>query len=82
MNIVSQPNHPGKIVFIDGDTDEVVSEDPIAEVPEELQFAETDRGPVPIVKVVSRTKGEERTISEYGPDDELLRRTVQIRDAD
>ena len=75
---MSKQRHPGFIVYVDGNTKEE-SREPIAEVPESLRFAETEDGEVPIVKVVSYLEGDRRIIREYGPNDELLRSTVQIR---
>ena len=73
------PDHPGTIVFVDGDTNEE-TEEQAADVPETIRFAETPEGLVPVVRVVARTSGTRRIIREYGPDGELLRSTVQIAD--
>lgn len=67
--------HPGQIVYVDGDTGEVTSVRDVARVPESMRA----RGGVPVVKVVATKRGDERTIREYGPDDELLSSTVQRR---
>lgn len=75
---MSKPRHPGFIVYVDGDTKEE-SREPISAVPESLRFAETEDGEVPVVKVVSFLEGNRRIIREYGPNDQFLRSTVQIR---
>jgi len=73
------PKHPGTITYVDGNTGEE-STSPISEVPEELRFApDQDGNLVPIVRVVARTAGNQRTIHELGPDGQLLRSTVQIK---
>jgi hypothetical protein len=77
--VTDSVEHPGTIVYVDGDTNETTEED-IANVPESLRFADTDAGPVPVVRVVARTAGNQRYIREYGPKGELLRSTVQIQD--
>ncbi|HZN94023.1 MAG TPA: hypothetical protein VFB81_15025 [Myxococcales bacterium] len=75
----STPQHPGTIVYVNGDTGEE-SASPISEVPEELRFApDQDGNLVPVVRVVARTAGDQRNIHELGPDGQLLRSTVQIR---
>jgi len=73
-------SHPGRIVFIDGDTGQIVEDVDAAEAPESVRFADGPRGRRPVVKVVATTMGERREIAEYGPDGELLRVTVQVRD--
>lgn len=72
--------HPGEIVFIDGNTGNIVSRENAKLLPEALVFAETARGKVAIVKVVAHTQGDRREIFEYGENDELLRTTMQHRD--
>jgi hypothetical protein len=71
--------HPGTIVFVDGNTNTVVSTDRAADLPAEMRFVETRSGLVPVVRVVAFTEGGQRTIREYGPAGELLRSTVQVR---
>ena len=73
--------HPGKIIFVDGNTDQVVSTREAHEVPESARFAATPSGPVPVVRVVATVAGDRRFIREYGPNGELLRTTTQLRDA-
>jgi hypothetical protein len=77
----SQPHHPGKIVYIDGNTNDVTETLEISEVPENLRFAPTEKGLVPIVRVVAYTSGDQRIIREYGPENVLLRSTVQLKSA-
>ncbi len=72
--------HPGEIVFIDGNTGNIVSREDARQLPEALVFAETAGGKVPIVKVVAHTHGDRREIMEYGADGALLRTTMQRRD--
>ncbi len=69
--------HPGTITYVDADskTEQVV---PIAEVPQDLQFARNTKGElVPVVRVVARVSGNQRFLRELGPQDEFLRETVQ-----
>ena len=74
------PRHPGTIVYVNGNTGEE-SSSPISEVPEDFRFAPGKDGQlIPIVRVVARTVGDQRHIHEMGPDGELLRSTVQIKD--
>jgi hypothetical protein len=75
--VSTAPDHPGTIVFVDGDTNEETEEQAV-DVPESIRFAETPEGLVPVVRVVARTAGTRRIIREYGPNGELLRSTVQI----
>jgi len=72
----STPPHPGKIEYVDGETQKVVSVEDAANVPESLRFADTPSGRVPVVKVVMRRKGEVAEILEYGPEGQLLRTTI------
>lgn len=68
--------HPGTITYMDGDTNTVISVKPIDTVPESMRFA----GAIPVVKVVTRTmNANTREVVEYGPNDELLRSTIQTR---
>jgi hypothetical protein len=72
------PPHPGRVTYLNGNTGEVVSEKPVAEVPEHLRFAPDETGAlVPVVKVVATVAGAQRSMREYGPDDQLLRTTLQ-----
>jgi hypothetical protein len=69
--------HPGTITYVDADskTEKVI---PIAEVPQDLQFARNTKGElVPVVRVVARVAGNQRFLRELGPRDEFLRETVQ-----
>ena len=77
--MTATPVHPGTVVFDDGggNTRSV----PVDEVPESLRFAEGPGGRVPVVRVVARTRGDQREILEYGPGGLLLRTTLQTRPA-
>ncbi len=75
------PKHPGTIVYVDGTTQKETARRSITEVPESLRFAPTAEGLVPVVRVVAYTEGDQRIIREYGPAGELLRSTVQLRQA-
>jgi hypothetical protein len=75
----AKPRHPGSITYVDGDADAIVAECPVAEVPESGRFVDTDAGPVPVVRVVATTAGDQRLVREYGPKGELLRTTLQVR---
>lgn len=73
-------NHPGKITYWDGNTNQLLREAPIAEVPPQLHFGEGPDGTkLPVVKVVAYTDGNTRRIHEYGPGGELLRTTLQTK---
>ena len=76
---VTVTKHPGKIVYVDGNSQQVTNERPATEVPESLRFAETPSGLEPVVKVIATVEGDRRFIREYGVDGALLRSTVQIR---
>jgi hypothetical protein len=78
MSEANVPEHPGKIVFIDGLTQEVTDEMLASEVPFSIRFVETETGLVPVVKIVSFTTEQQRIIRQYGPDDQLLQSTVQL----
>ena len=78
MPQVNEPEHPGKIVFVDGTTQEVTKELPASEVPFGIRFVETDAGLVPVVRIVNVTTDKQQTIRQYGPDGQLLRSTVQV----
>lgn len=78
---MSTPVHPGKIVYMDGNTQQVTTTLDVASVPEGLRFIETDKGPVPVVKVVAFTSGNQRIVKEYGPNDAMLRSTIQLSDS-
>jgi hypothetical protein len=78
MSDKSAPTHPGKIVFMEGDT--VTHEEDASEVPFSIRFIETPEGLVPVVKIVAVVAGNKRTIRQYGPQGQLLKSTVQVRD--
>lgn len=75
----STPAHPGTILFVDENSGKEHSR-PISEVPEQLRFAQDASGQmIPVVKVVAHAVGQQRTIREYGPNGEMLRSTIQIK---
>ncbi|MFY2560763.1 hypothetical protein ACN469_24375 [Corallococcus terminator] len=76
---MSKPKHPGFIRYIDGKTQQEVRRMDVSQVPEALQYAQGPKGWVPVVKVIALEEGNQRTLREYGPEDELLRSTVQTR---
>ena len=80
MKTHQETTHPGSIVYIDGDTSEVVAERKACDVPEHMRFVQAKEGAVPVVRVISSTLGDRRTIREFGPNGELLRSTVQLRE--
>jgi hypothetical protein len=70
--------HPGTITIMEADT--VIAVRNAEDVPEHARFADTVLGPMPIVKVVMQRMSEDmREILELGPNDQLLRTTVQRR---
>lgn len=75
---MTTPTHPGKVVYLDGNTNKVTTTLDVSQVPEGLRFVDTDKGKVPVVKVVAFTSGNQRIIKEYGPNDAMLRSTVQM----
>ena len=79
MTQSNTPTHPGKIIFIDGVTQEITAEKSAAEVPSRIRFVETPQGRVPVVKIVNFTTEDKRTIRQYGPEGQLLKSTVQMR---
>jgi hypothetical protein len=77
---VTTATHPGTITYVDGATGAVVNAVPATEVPESLRFIERDGRLVPVVRVVmNQLDASRREIEEYGPNEELLRRTQQVR---
>jgi hypothetical protein len=79
MNTVTEPEHPGKVVFVDGSTQEIAAEVDASSVPLPLRFVEIEDVFYPVVKIVVFTTEAGRTIRQYGPGDELLKSTVQAR---
>ncbi len=75
----AERRHPGSITYVDGNTDSIVAECPVSEVPESGRFVDTGKGLVPVVRVVATSAGDQRFVREYGPAGELLRTTVQVR---
>ena len=77
---MSEPKHPGTIQFVDGMTKQVTRTLQAHEVPPAFRFAKDASGTlVPVVKVVAIEEGDRRTLREYGPEGQLLRSTVQLR---
>lgn len=76
----NMPEHPGKIVFVDGMTQEVTKEVMASEVPFNIRFIETEAGYIPVVKIVNFATEDRNIIRQYGPNDELLQSTIQIAD--
>jgi hypothetical protein len=74
------PQHPGKIVYVDGNTGEVTEEVDAAEVPVSIRFVELEGRVVPVVKIVSYTQDNRRVVEQLGPDDEFLRSTLMLSD--
>lgn len=73
------PEHPGTIVFVDENTGHEHPR-PVAQVPMPLRYAPDRSGQLqPVVRVVARVVGEQRTIREYGVSGEMLRSTVQFK---
>lgn len=73
------PSHPGTIVFVDENSGREHAR-AVAEVPEPLRFAPDEKGELqPVVRVVAKVVGEQRTIREYGVGGEMLRSTVQFK---
>ena len=70
--------HPGVIVFFDGERQ--VATRRASELPDSMLFADTPSGRVPVVKVVAHVGDDRREILEFGPDGQLLRSTLQIRE--
>jgi len=74
-----KPEHPGTIVFVDENKGHEHARS-VAEVPEALRFAPDKDGQlVPVVRVVAKVVGEQRTIREYGVAGQMLRSTVQFK---
>jgi hypothetical protein len=57
-----------------------MAEEGAKDVPGFMAFAYTPEGRVPVVRVVATTLEDKRWIREYGPDGQLLRSTLQLRD--
>ncbi len=76
---MSQPEHPGRVVFVDGNTQEVIREADAAELPQSIAFVELEGRLEPVVRIVSFTDESQRIIRQYGADGALLLSTVQIR---
>lgn len=81
MNGSREVQHPGTIVFVDGNTQQVTEEVAASEVPFEIAFVAVAGQYRPVVRVVAFSTPERRVIRQYGPDGELLNSTVQRREA-
>ena len=69
---------PEKIVFINGLTNEIRSEEAFEDVPQSIRFAPNARGELePVVKIVDVTTATQRIIKQFGRDDVVLRSTLQ-----
>src|SRR5689334_10566973 len=76
--VMSEPVHPGTIKLIDVNTMQVTRTVEAWEVPFPARFVKTKRGLVPVMVVLAHQVGDRRVISEYGPNDELLRSQVKV----
>jgi hypothetical protein len=68
--------HPGIIVFVDADAGTERPTD-AALVPRTIAFAQTDKGEVPVVRVVARRRGGALEIQSFGADGAFLAVTMQ-----
>jgi hypothetical protein len=75
--------HPGKISYYELDPvtkqEKLTSTVEIDKVPEAMRFGDTPEGLIPIVKVVMIPGDKFREIIEYGPKNQFVRNTIQIR---
>lgn len=76
---MDQPSHPGRITFVDGNTQEITREADLSEVPQGIAFVEVDGRIEPVVRIVTFTDEDRRIIRQYGADGSLLLSTVQVR---
>ena len=76
-----QADHPGKITFVDGNTQEITREADASEVPFSIAFVEVDGCYQPVVQIVAFTSEDRRIIRQYGTNGQLLNSTVQLRQA-
>ncbi|MGK0358380.1 MAG: hypothetical protein ACI9U2_000667 [Bradymonadia bacterium] len=68
--------HPGTITFVEEHSeDEQVRS--ASEVPEQIAFVSVGEHRVPVVRIVSHMRGEQRVIRSYAADGRLLETTVQ-----
>ena len=77
---MERPAHPGKVVFVDGNTQEIREEADAADLPTSIAFVELDGQLHPVVRVVDFTSDDQRIIRQYGVDGQILRSTLQLRD--
>ncbi len=75
---MAAPDHPGHIVFEDADAD-TRRRRPVDQVPDTIAWAQVDGRRLPVTRVVSRMRGDDRQIQCFGPDGALLSSTVQLR---
>lgn len=75
-----KPKHPGTIIFIDGNTGQITDEMKASEVPDSIRYAEGENGLLPVVKIISTIAGKQRIIRQYGPEGQLLKSTIQIKE--
>jgi len=75
---MTTPKHPGKIIFVDGKTGKTTEEADANSVPMSIRFAETEKGLVPVVKIVSHERGDQVIVRAYGPGGEFLKSTVLL----
>ena len=70
-----KPEHPGTIVFVDGNAGTEETRDATA-VPEGIRFARTDGGWVPVVRVVKDRSGDRVEIKSYDAEGRLVSTTI------
>lgn len=71
--------HPGRVTFVNGNTNEIIDEEDVATVPPSIAFVELDGKRYPVVRIVVFEDEDRRIIRQYGEDGTLLLSTVQIR---
>jgi len=77
---MTTPKHPGKINFVDGKTGKTTEEADASSLPESMRFVETEKGLVPVVKIVSHEHGDQVIVRAYGPAGQFLQSTVLLID--
>ncbi len=77
---MDRPQHPGKITFVDGNTQAIRREADAAELPESIAFVAVEGQLHPVVRIVDFTSDDQRIIRQYGIDGQLLFSTLQLRD--
>jgi hypothetical protein len=76
---MTAPKHPGKIIFVDGKTEQITSEENADAMPFTIRYSETEKGLVPVVKIVTHDRGDQIIVRSYGPNDEYLTSTVLLK---